>query len=430
MAINDRGEVVGMSHGPHAIRGFVWREGAVQELSSLPGANETVAYRINEAGVVVGDSGTDVSHVRAVRWDSGTITELGTLPGDEHSTAVGINATGAIVGRSYRILPSGDQPSRAVLWDDGGVTDLGGLGGNFTAASGINNRGQIVGNGLLPTRAGRAWLWQAGRISVLEPLASGSSWAYDINDRGQVVGYSSTQDGKFTAVLWEGGRITDLGTLPGSYGSIARGINNVGQVVGTTYTADGYADRAFLWAAGAMRELGAIPGHQGAVALGINASGRIVGSICRPNPVGVLWDPLWDPGPAAPTFEPLTVTVARPPQIAAVGEGLTFKAAARGGGGGPYTFSWDFGDGTMAEGPNVLHAYDRPGSYSPRVTVTDRSGGVSTTELAPISISSATGQGYDVPLQAAVLPATPWILLAAIVAVATGYAVIRRKRDW
>ncbi|HEX5579178.1 MAG TPA: PKD domain-containing protein, partial [Candidatus Limnocylindria bacterium] len=38
-------------------------------------------------------------------------------------------------------------------------------------------------------------------------------------------------------------------------------------------------------------------------------------------------------------------------------------------------FSWDFDDGSMANGANVSHAWAMPGSYSAEVTVTDKDGG-------------------------------------------------------
>jgi len=71
--------------------------------------------------------------------------------------------------------------------------------------------------------------------------------------------------------------VTDLGTLPGGFGSAANGINAAGQVVGTAFTESG--GHAFLYDGGTMHDLGMLPGGtKGAIAFGINASGQVVGA--------------------------------------------------------------------------------------------------------------------------------------------------------
>ena len=74
----------------------------------------------------------------------------------------------------------------------------------------------------------------------------GFSRASGINDRGQVVGVSTTATTEPHAALWANGTITDLGTLPGGLLSIASRINNRGQVVGWSGTATG-GQHATLW---------------------------------------------------------------------------------------------------------------------------------------------------------------------------------------
>jgi len=41
-------------------------------------------------------------------------------------------------------------------------------------------------------------------------------------------------------------------------------------------------------------------------------------------------------------------------------------------------FLWDFGDGTMAQGPNVFKVYDEPGGYTVQLTITDQFGCLNT----------------------------------------------------
>ncbi|OLD08652.1 MAG: hypothetical protein AUI95_02625 [Crenarchaeota archaeon 13_1_40CM_3_52_4] len=76
-----------------------------------------------------------------------------------------------------------------------------------------------------------------------------------------------------------------------------------------------------------------------------------------------------------------TVTVAAPlaltvsgPSSSIVGTSVSFSAAASGGT-SPYSFSWDFGDGTsLATGSTASHKYVVGGAYTVRANVTDAKG--------------------------------------------------------
>jgi probable HAF family extracellular repeat protein len=113
----------------------------------------------------------------------------------------------------------------------------------------------------------------------------GCSAASAINDRGQVVGWSGScghntgKRGLYRAVLWSRGKIRNLGTL-GNRSSDATGINERGQVVGNTYTRKRVPDHAFLWSRGRMSDLGSLYGTLCCIdstATAINKSGRVVG---------------------------------------------------------------------------------------------------------------------------------------------------------
>jgi len=71
LGINDRGTVVGAGQVPSVgYRGFVWRNGVMTPLSVLPAGNSSIAYDINNQGVIVGSSGIDPnnSFYHAVLW--------------------------------------------------------------------------------------------------------------------------------------------------------------------------------------------------------------------------------------------------------------------------------------------------------------------------------------------------------------------------
>ena len=49
--------------------------------------------------------------------------------------------------------------------------------------------------------------------------------------------------------------------------------------------------------------------------------------------------------------------------------------------GGPFTFKWDFGDGTTSTEQNPAHVYEKIGEYTATLTVTDSKGNKGTDEI-------------------------------------------------
>ena len=113
----------------------------------------------------------------------------------------------------------------------------------------MNDRGQAVGLGFKSwdarDGAHRALLWERGRTRDLGSLGGRGSAATAINERGQIVGTSATRSGKDHPFVWENGRMTDLGTLPGTTSSSAVAINDRGVIVGTSIVGDN--TRAVIW---------------------------------------------------------------------------------------------------------------------------------------------------------------------------------------
>jgi probable HAF family extracellular repeat protein len=106
------------------------------------------------------------------------------------------------------------------------------------------------------------------------------SRAYGINNNGQIVGSSYTDSNQDHAFLYSGGTMTSLGTLGGTY-SYAYGINDRGQIVGSSQTNPGsWSDgpyHAFLYSGDTKTDLGTLGGTS-SWAYGINNNGQIVGS--------------------------------------------------------------------------------------------------------------------------------------------------------
>ena len=151
----------------------------------------------------------------------------------------------------------------------------------------------LIGVAALSVAASRA---SAANLIDLGTLGGPVSIAYGINDVGQIVGTSATASGTSHAFLWSNGTMADLGSLGSMGPSDGRGINNRGQVVGGTIDANNSQYHAFLWENGTMRDLGTLPGYNLSQAQAINDAGQVVGFSGDPSMGGLGHAFLWDNG--------------------------------------------------------------------------------------------------------------------------------------
>ena len=236
-------------------------------------------------------------------WQNGSLIDLDPLPGGYCSSPSTINSRGQIAGNSEigEIDPVfAVRQIRAVVWADDQIKNLGTLGGNESAASAINNRGEVVGLTLnaIPdpfslfdlvifgSSAGtqtRAFLWQNGVMQDLGTLGGPDAQATSINERGQVTGFSYTNSipnadtgmPTLDPFLWKNGRMTDLGTLGGTFG-LPFALNNRGQVVGDSNLAGDLTFHPFFWDGRQLTDLGTLGGDNGD-AFALNDAGDVVG---------------------------------------------------------------------------------------------------------------------------------------------------------
>jgi len=293
--VNNYGKCVGRSGVEYGLHDAVIWEHQYQgyQLTGLWGL-WSCAHAVNDMGSAAGSSHTLDGTVHAILWRYDDVKiDLGALGGSECvSYGYDVNTLGHVVGTSY-LEPNQWEPPHAFLWCDDGdglaepgeMLDLGTLpGDNASVAKGINDNTQVVGTSSHTDEYthSHAFIWSEGEDIVGLDMLPGDygSHAYDINNLGQVVGYSYGSEPEGHAFIWEDGVAQQLPSLGGSK-SIARAINDLGQIVGSSTISDRGSMHACIWSHGEVWDLNdLLPADSGwelIEAYDINNHGQIVG---------------------------------------------------------------------------------------------------------------------------------------------------------
>ena len=107
-------------------------------------------------------------------------------------------------------------------------------GSAYTDASGINDRGQIVGWFEDSMGNGHGFLDTAGSFTPIDVPGSTITEPLGINDRGQIVGDFFDSTGHEHGFLDIGGSFTPI-DVPGSAFTVPLGINDRGQIMGSSH---------------------------------------------------------------------------------------------------------------------------------------------------------------------------------------------------
>lgn len=197
-AMNGRGEVVGAWKVGMCTRncgggGWILRDGEVTALSNF-GQLRLETTGIDDTGQISGTlfhAGVGTETGYAVRLAGG---QLAYLSPDVPSSGNAIDAEGRVVG--WKAVPG--KGHVAFLWEGAGGRELGALhGGNISRAEEVNDLGHAVGRSHaagypLEERSMFPVLFRDGKVIRIEDLFLPGEWIFEaatgINDRGQIIG--------------------------------------------------------------------------------------------------------------------------------------------------------------------------------------------------------------------------------------------------
>jgi probable HAF family extracellular repeat protein len=245
---------------------FFWSQtGGLQSLSSTGGRTGG----INNAGQVVGSIPSSTAYFTdAFVWSSSSgLLDLKSKIAALSSGGGGINDGGWIVGPYFT---SSTGALVFVLHGDNTVQFLSGDQGY-----GINNSDQV----LLRTSGHQALVDQTG----ISNFTFDSLNVPHLNNSGQVVGSYSSGFPAASAFVWSKiGGLQTLGSLfSGCNATYANGINNLGQIVGSSAPCDFSSQKPVLWKNGTTVDLttliAPVSGWQVIAADAINDNGYIAG---------------------------------------------------------------------------------------------------------------------------------------------------------
>jgi probable HAF family extracellular repeat protein len=190
------------------------------------GGDRSFASNINESGQIVGDSETADGKTRGFLWQNGTMTDLGTL-GGYFSSARDINESGQIVG---------DSDGQAFLWQNGAMTDLLPVRGFSSSVININDAGQVLGS-YERYFTNDPFLWENGKaVDLRNLIAPNSGWddlyAIKLNNKGQIIGNGIFQGQTRAFIMNPTDQIIDPEPIP-EPSTIIGSILGIGTLVNT-----------------------------------------------------------------------------------------------------------------------------------------------------------------------------------------------------
>jgi uncharacterized membrane protein len=184
--------------------------------------------------------------------------------------ATGLNDKGEVIGTYV----SPGEPPRAFLWREGTLETLIPPAGHSLAPVAINDRSLIAGN--CRTAFEHICLRPNGQFSILEVPDELGSVVLDLSNNGHVLGAAPVfGEEDATYFVWHGGKFTFLEPAPGFSAIVPVRMNDSGTIIAGR-ASNATATPPVIWRDGTMMTIGLPPGVMHAFAKDVNDRGMVL----------------------------------------------------------------------------------------------------------------------------------------------------------
>ncbi len=197
-------------------------------------AIETDTYGVNNSGAIAGDyvDSSSVQHGMILKGAKLTTIDnknCTSSPGAAAIAMYGINSAGAAVG--WCTLTSSGYPV-GLVYAKGKLTEFSVPKSIETEATGINDKGDIVGLFFDSAGSQHGFLLHAKKYTTLDVPGDTSTEAWGINNKGQITVYAVNSGGFLDAFLLTGKKYKNI-DVPNSEDTYVHTPNNKGDIDGT-----------------------------------------------------------------------------------------------------------------------------------------------------------------------------------------------------
>ncbi|MGA8492618.1 MAG: hypothetical protein WB711_19500 [Terriglobales bacterium] len=212
-------------------------------VKSTTTATETDAYGINNAGTIAGDyvDSKGVQHAMILAGTKLTTVNNKTCEAITGSTGIAfyaINSAGTAAGWCTNTKTGLDE---SFTYSKGKFTTVAFPKSNGTEATGINDKGWVVGLYLDSADVQHGFVKKGTKYTSINVKGDSSADAYGINNAGDIAVFALNSAGTgYESFLYNGKTFKNISyPKAGTLGSVAHAPNNKGSVTGTYYDSAG-----------------------------------------------------------------------------------------------------------------------------------------------------------------------------------------------